>query len=168
MIRAWEPNMSNTTLAKEMAVGLTGGLAGTIAMDLFGVGMFLLMGRPADFSFSIIGDAAAGFFSMISIEIVGGALLGVAVFYLIGLALGVILVALVSRIDILQMKSIQKGVGLGILYAEVVSLPMLATATIILKMTASASVQWFGISFVMHLIYGGVLGAIVSYRLRSA
>jgi NhaP-type Na+/H+ or K+/H+ antiporter len=44
------------------------------------------------------------------------------------------------------------------------SLPLLAIAANILGMTASETAQWFGISFIMHLVYGGVLGVVVSYR----
>jgi hypothetical protein len=65
------------------------------------------------------------------------------------------------------MDSIKKGAGLGILYVEALSLPLLAAATLVLRMTASATALWFGISLVMHLAYGGVMGAVVSYGLRS-
>ena len=87
---------------------------------------------------------------------------------MIGLALGVIFVAAVSRIDARRVDSVKKGVGLGILCVEVMSQPMLAAAAIILKMTASETAQWVGVSFIMHLVYGGVLGAVVSYGLRAA
>jgi hypothetical protein len=158
----------NTSLIKGMEVGLMGGLVGTIVMDLFGAGLFLVMGGPASLSFSIIGDAAAGFFSMLGIEIAGGTLLGAVLHYLIGLAFGLIFGAAVSYIGALQLDSTKKGVGLGILFVEVMSMPLLAAAAIILKMTPSETVQWFGISFIMHLVYGLVLGLVVTYVLRSA
>jgi NhaP-type Na+/H+ or K+/H+ antiporter len=147
---------------KETVVGLIGGLVGTIVMDLFGLGMFLVMGGPATISFSIIGDAAAGFFSMMGLDMTGGAPLGAVLHYMIGLTLGVIFGAAVSRMDALRVASTKKGVGLGILYVEVMSLPMLATAAIILQMTPSETTQWFGLSFVMHLVYGCILGVVVS------
>ena len=145
-----------------IVVGLIGGLVGTIVMDLFGLGMFLVMGGPATISFSIIGDAAAGFFSMMGLAMTGGAPLGAVLHYMIGLALGVVFGAAVSRVNALRVDSTKKGVGLGILYVEAMSLPMLATAAIILQMTASETTQWFGLSFVMHLVYGGVLGIVVN------
>lgn len=161
-------HVRNASLIKGMEVGLMGGLVGTIVMDLFGAGIFLVMGGPASLSFPIIGDAAAGFFSMLGIEIAGGALLGAVLHYLIGLAFGLIFGAAVSYIHALQLDSTKKGVGLGILFVEVMSLPLLAAAAIILKMTPSETAQWFGISFVMHLLYGLVLGLVVTYGLRSA
>ena len=95
-------------------------------MHLLGVGIFLVMGQPTSISFSIIGDAAASFFSRLGVKLAGGAPLGMVVFYLLGLALGVTFVALVLRIDAFRLNSIKKGVGLGILYVEVLSLPLLA------------------------------------------
>ncbi len=163
-----ERHMSNVTFTRGIVVGLAGGLAGTIAMHLFGVGIFLAMGQPTSISFSIIGDAAASFFARLGVELAGGAPLGMVVFYLLGLALGVTFVALVLRIDAFRMDSIKKGVGLGILFVEAMSLPMLVTATLLLQMPASAAALWFGVSAVMHLVYGGVLGAVVSYGLRPA
>ena len=104
-------------------------------MHVFGVGIFLVMGQPTSISFSIIGDAAASFFARLGVELAGGAPLGMVVFYLLGLALGVTFVALVLRIDAFRLDSIKKGVGLGILYVEVLSLPLLAMATFVLNMT---------------------------------
>jgi len=57
---------------------------------------------------------------------------------------------------------------MGILYVEIMSLPMLAAAALILQMTAAETAQWFGISFVMHLVYGLVLGLVVRQGLRAA
>jgi len=94
--------------------------------------------------------------------------LGALLHYLIGLALGVLFGAAVARIAALRMDSPKKAVGMGILYVEIMSLPMLAAAALILQMTAAETAQWFGVSFVMHLVYGLVLGLVVRQGLRSA
>jgi len=94
--------------------------------------------------------------------------LGALLHYLIGLALGVLFGAAVSRIAALRMDSPKKAVGMGILYVEIMSLPMLAAAALILQMTAAETAQWFGVSFVMHLVYGLVLGLVVRQGLRVA
>jgi hypothetical protein len=39
---------------------------------------------------------------------------------------------------------------------------------IILHWTAATAAFWFGFSFLMHAIWGAVLGAIVAYGLRRA
>jgi len=149
-------------------VGSIGGLVGTIVMDLFGAGLFLVMGGPASLSFAIIGDAAAGFLALLGIALAGGAPLGALLHYLIGLALGGLFGAAVPRMAALRVDSLKKAVGMGVLYVEIMSLPMLAAAALILRMTAAETAQWFGISFVMHLIYGLGLGLVACYGLRAA
>jgi hypothetical protein len=57
---------------------------------------------------------------------------------------------------------------LGVLYVEIASQPLLVAAALILRMTGAEAAQWFGISFVMHLVYGLVLGLIVHYGLHTA
>jgi hypothetical protein len=154
--------------AKGLALGLIAGLVATIVVDLVMMGFLLFTGQPADDGFAVIGDTAAGFFSLFGIDVAGGVLPGVAWHYLIGLALGVIFVAAVTRFDALRLNSMKKGVGLGILYTEVMSIPFLVMPPIILRWTASAAAQVFGFYFVMHAIWGLLLGVVVSYGLRSA
>ena len=165
--RAERPGI-DAAFMKAIAAGLLGGLVATLVLDVIVVGLFPFIGMPADISFSIIGDTAARFFSMLDIEMAGGVPLGLLVHYLTGLSLGGIFGAAASRRDILRLDSTKKGVGLGILYTEVVSFPILATAPIILKMAALNAVQWFGVSFVMHAVYGLVLAIVVSRGLRAA
>lgn len=155
-----------TARTSGMLVGGIGGLVGTIVMDLFGAGLFLVMGGPASLSFTIIGDAAAAFFAMLGMAVAGGTPLGALLHYLIGLAFGALFGAAVSRVAVLQLDSLKKAIGLGILYVELMSQPLLAAAAWVLQMTAAETAQWFGISFVMHLVYGLVLGLIVHWFLR--
>lgn len=158
----------NTSLAKTAAGGVIGGIIGTIVMDLFGFGLFLLLSGPASLSMSIIGDAAAGFLAAIGISVAGGTPLGAVLHYLIGAVLGVIFAIAIRWIDALRAASLRRMAALSIVYVELMSLPMLAAAAIILKMTPTETAQWFGISFVMHLVYGFVLGLVVRYRLPHA
>ncbi len=148
--------------------GLVAGLAATVVIDLLTMGVLPLMGLPADGGFSTIGDTAAGFFSLFGIDVTGGVPLGVVLHYLIGLALGALFGAVVTRFDALRLNSIKKSVGLGVLYTEVISLPILVLPPIILKWTTPDAAQWFGFSVVMHAIWGIVLGLVVGYGLRSA
>jgi hypothetical protein len=160
-------HMLRTAPGKGIAVGLAGGLAGTLVMDLFGVAAIGAMGGVPTISFSIIGDTTAGFLSMLGIDIAGGVPLGAALHYAIGLALGVIFGALVSRMEGFRASSNIQGMGLGIVFVEVVSLPLLFGAVIILKMTGADAALWFAMSFIMHGIYGAVLALVVRYGLYS-
>jgi hypothetical protein len=153
---------NDAALVRGISIGAIGGVVGTIVMDLFCAAMFLAMGEPASLTFSIIGDAAAAFFAMLGVTMPGGAPLGALLHYLIGLVFGGILGFAVLRIRALRADSLKKGIALGILFVEVMSQPLLVAAAIVLKMTPSQTAQWFGVSFTMHLAYGGVLGAIVA------
>lgn len=158
--------MSNVALTRGMAWGSIGGLVGAIVMDLVLVGMSSAVRLPAVISFSTIGDTAAGFFALLGIPLASSFPLGTAVHYLSGLVLGAIFGAAVAQIDALRVDTLKKGIVLAVLYIEILSQPILATSPIILKMTASQTLQWYGVSAVMHLIWAVVLGVVVSYGLH--
>ena len=80
---------------------------------------------------------------------------------------GLLFAVAVSSMDVFRIGSLKKGVGLSILYVEIVSQLLLAVAALILKLTATEMAQWAGMAFIMHFVYGSVLGAVVSYGLRA-
>lgn len=155
--------MRYSTFIRGLIAGMVGGLAGTMLMYLFGAAIFALLGWPANTSISIIGNAAAAFFSLLGIGLAGGASFGIWLYYLIGLLLGAMMGIAVVSLKPLRLGSLQKRVGLSILFVEVMSLPLLAAGTMALKMDAASAALWFSISFVMHLVYGLVLGVITTY-----
>jgi hypothetical protein len=150
-----------------LVFGLLAGLVATIVIDLIMMAVLPFMGSPADGGFVAIGDTAAGFFSLFGIDVASGVALGLVWHYVIGLALGVIFGVAVTRIDALRLNSMKKGVGLGILYTELISLPILVMPPIILKWPASEAARSFIFFLVMHALWGTILGVIVSYGLRS-
>lgn len=151
----------DVTLAKGIGWGLMGGLAGTLVMDLILIGTLSAVGLPALSCFSIIGDTVAGFLALLGADLAGGIPLGIATHYLIGPAIGAIFGAAVIKVAALRVRTIKKGIGLAVLYVEILSQPLLAMTPILLKMTALGTLQWFGISFLMHLIAGVVLGSVL-------
>lgn len=160
--------LDNPSLRRGLVWGSIGGLAGTMLMDLFGTGLFLAAGLPPSLSFSVCGDAAAGFLAWLGQTVAGGAPLGALLHYVIGPVLGAALGAAVTGIAGLRLDSTAKGLGLGVLFVEVVSQPLLAAAAVVLKMTPAEAVPWFGVAFAMHLVYGLVLGASLRHGLRSS
>ena len=160
--------MGSGARAKGLVFGLIAGLVATIVIDLIMMGYLLFMGQPAEAGFVVIGDTTAGISSLFGIDMAGGVLPGVVLHYLIGFALGVIFVAAVTRFDALRLNSLKKGAGLVILYAEVISLPIIVLPPLILKWTASDAAGLFRFYLVMHAIWGALLGLVVSYGLRSA
>ena len=160
--------MTRVTLVKGMSWGLLGGLVGTMVMDLVLMGGLSAVGLPALTCFSIVGDTAARFLLMLGIELASGIPVGVAAHYLVGPVVGIIFGAAVVQIKALRIDSLKKGVIFAVLYVEILSQPLLAMTPLLLPMTSADILQWFGLSFVMHLIYGVVLGAVVSYGLGLA
>lgn len=158
--------ITHLTFPRGMGWGLIGGLIGTIVMDLVLMGALSAAGLPALTCFSIVGSTMARFFSIFDIEMGGEVQLGVATHYLIGPIVGAIFGAVVTRVDALRVDTRKKGIILAVLYVEILSQPILALTPILLKMTTTDTLQWFGGSFVMHLMWGVVLGVIVSHGLR--
>ena len=158
----------STSFLKSLGWGTIGGIAGTLAMDLTLMAVLAAFGSPAQTCFSIVGDTAAHFFSMQNVGMTGTILLGVATHYTVGPLIGAIFGLLVTRVKALRVNSLKKSILLGILYVEILSQPLLATTPILLKMTAAATLQWYIGSFIMHMIAGAVLGAVVGCGLRLA
>ena len=151
---------------KGLGWGTIGGIAGTLAMDLALMAVLAAFGSPALTCFSIVGDTVAHFFSMQDMGMTGTILLGVATHYTVGPLIGAIFGLLVTQVKALQVHTRKKSLLLGILYIEILSQPLLATTPILLKMTAAATLQWYGGSFIMHMIAGAVLGAVLIHGLH--
>jgi hypothetical protein len=86
----------------------------------------------------------------------------------IGPLVGVLFGAAVPMIPALREGALKKITIAAFLYVEILRQPILATTPILLEMKATSVLQWYGGSFVMHLILSVVLGIIVGYRLRLA
>jgi hypothetical protein len=158
-----EVEMRKDTFRGGLIWGMIGGLIGTIIMDIVIVGFFLLVGMPIDLIYSFIGDVAQSFFLRLGFQVAGGAPLGALFHFFLGLALGGLFGIAISQIKALRLRSVKKGILLGMLYIEVASQPILVTAPLLIPMTTPDIVQWYGLSTAMHLIYGGVLGVVLSY-----
>jgi hypothetical protein len=156
----------STPLFRGLGWGLIGGIAGTLAMDLTLIAVLAVFGAPALACFSIVGDTVAHFFSMQAVGVTGTILLGVGTHYTVGPLIGALFGLLVVQVKALRVHTWNKSLFLGILYVEVLSQPLLATTPILLKMSAGATLQWYGGSLIMHLIAGAVLGAVVGCGLR--
>jgi len=159
-------HITKVTLARGIGLGLMGGLAGTLVMDFVLMGALSAVGLPALTCFSMVGNTVERLFANLGIYISGGVLMGIAAHYLVGPLFGVIFGVIMVKVDALHVDTLKKGIVLAVLYVEIMSQPILATTPILLKMMAKDTLLWFGASFVMHFMYGVVLGAIVSVGLR--
>lgn len=159
--------MRNHIVTKAMVSGLIGGFVGTIIMDIIIAGFFLIVGMPVDLIYSFIGDVAQSFFLRIGMNVAGGVPLGALLHFFLGLALGGLFGVLVTTVRALRLASLKKGMLLGILFIEVASQPILVTAPLLIKMTRADVLQWYGLSTVMHLIYGIVLGGVLGFQQKQ-
>jgi hypothetical protein len=154
-------------LVRGMVWGLNGGLVATLVMDLFLMGSFVIAGMPPFTCFAIIGDTLASLLSIRALGINASVPLGAGAHYLIGPVIGALFGAAVLKVAWLRMDTLKKGMLSAVLFAEILSQPMLALPPVLLRMTAPETLLWFGGSFGMHLIWGAVLGAVVSLGLRK-
>jgi hypothetical protein len=162
------PRIAPARLLKGLGWGLIGGLAGTLVMDLLLMAALLVLGQPAMLCFSIVGDTVSSFLALAGIPLAGGIPTGVVTHYVVGPLFGILFGAAVTTIPALRAGTLRKTLIAAFLYVEILSQPILATTPILLKMKTAATLQWFGGSFVMHLILSIVLGATVWYGLRPA
>ncbi len=152
--------MKRSTLIKGLLAGMLGGLAGNFLMYLFATSLFTLLRWPGNTSFSIIGDSAAAFMSQLGIVMEGGAPLGFRLYFLIGLLIGAVWGLGVVVLPLLRRAAFWKQVGVSILYVQVVSIPLLAAGIFALKLQVVPAATWIGFSFVLHLVFGLVLGVV--------
>ncbi len=148
--------------------GLVGGLAGTLVMDFLLMAGLSAVGLPALSCFTIVGDTVAQLLSNLGIAATGGVPLGVAAHYLVGPLLGGIFGLVVTQAPALRVGRHKKRILLAVVYVQLVSQPILASTPILLEMTTPQTLQWFGISTVMHLFYGLVLGVVTSFGVGGA
>lgn len=163
-----EGHVKRAPLTKGVAWGFLGGLAGTLVMDFLLMGILLVLRQPASLCFSIIGDTVSHFLALFGTQITGGIPTGVVTHYVVGPLFGILFGAAVTMLPALREGTLKKITIAAFVYVEILSQPILATTPILLKMKAPAILQWFGGSFVMHLVMSIVLGVIVGYGLRPA
>jgi len=161
-------HITQVTLARGIGWGLIGGLAGTLVMDFVLMGALSAVGLPALTCFSIVGNTAEHLFSIFGINIAGGVPIGIAAHYLVGPLFGFFFGAILVKVDALRVDTLKKSIFFAVIYVEILSQPILAATPVLLKMTAKDTLLWFGASFVMHFLYGVVLGTVVSNGLRLA
>ncbi len=157
------------TSFRGMGWGLVAGLAGTVAMDVTLLAGLPALGIPADTCYQTIGSTVRQFFSLLGISLSGDVILGVATYHIIGPLLGALYRLVVSRVSALQRATLKKNLIYAVLYAEVLSQIILTITPVLLSMSAQETILWYAGSFVVHMIWGIVMGVVTYYgwRLRT-
>lgn len=133
--------------------GMLGGIAGTVLMDIVIVATFVIAGFRGD-----------GFFAMVGEKLGQGPATGIALHNLVGLTVGLMFAVLVLNVKALSIETMRKGLILGILVGAV-TIPVGCIPLAIWLGEPILEVVAF--SAVPHLVYGTVLGGVVSYGLLS-
>ena len=154
--------------------GLMGGLAGTLAMDILLIGILSAVDYPPLLCFTIVGDTVSRFFSTFGLPLAGGISTGVVAHYSVGPMMGLLFGAGAAILPMLaplregrREGTLKKNILAAVLWVEILSQPLLASTPILLKMTPAEALLWYGGSFVMHLVYGIILGIVAGSGLRS-
>ena len=155
--------ISSLTLLRGMGWGLLAGLAGTVAMDLVQMAGLSALGLPTDTCYLTIGSTVRHFFALLGITLAGDVTLGVAAYHLIGPLLGALYGLVVSQVGALQRTTLKKNLIYAVLYAEILSQLILTMIPVLLKMPAQETLLWFAGSFVVHMIWGMVMGLVTYY-----
>lgn len=161
-----EGHATHAPLTKGIRWGFIGGLTGTMVMDGLLMAIFHAVKLPAFLCFSIVGDTVSQLFSKLNLQVASGVPTGITAHYLIGPLFGVLFGVIVEIIPSLRVVYLKKTLLVAIVYVEVLSQPILLTTPILLKLEVSETLQWYGGSFVMHLIMALVLGTVMWYELR--
>ena len=146
------PRMARDSITRVIILGVIGGLAGMIVMDLVMVAEFLVMGLPLYTYLDLIGSVLGG-----------GILLGVVLHILLSSLLGLVFIALVLKVDAVRITTIRKGFILGVLAGAVTIIGCVPFAII----TGVPIVEILSFSTLPHLVWGAVCGVVVGYGLRA-
>lgn len=158
--------LGHKTLIQYVRVGLVAGLTGTLVMDLVQITVLPVMGLPPGFTFSIVGDTVARLLFTIGLEVSGGVLVGLATPYLVGAIIGIMYGIIVSQVNLFHPASTIRGIFQAVLFVEVLCQPMVAMTPIFLKMSLADTLAWVGGAFILHIIWGMVLGGFFHVMLR--
>jgi hypothetical protein len=142
-----------SAMKRVIIFGIIAGLAGTAAMDIVMIAEFSVFKQPLTTNYAVIGSVLGG-----------GIGLGVVLHILMGSILGIIFGLIVTFIRALQITSVGKGIGLGVV-AGIVTVPTLCVPVSII--TGISVLEFMAMSTIPHLAWGCVMGLIAAYGLRA-
>ncbi len=154
---------TSLSLLRGIGWGLIAGLAGTVAMDLVLLAGLPALGVSAGTCYQTIGVTVRQFFALLGISISGDVILGVTTYHIIGPLLGALYSLVVSQVRSLQRVTLKKYLIYAVLYAEVLSQVILTFTPVLLSMSAQETMMWYAGSFVVHMIWGIVMGFVTYY-----
>ncbi len=141
------------SLIRGVGFGIIGGFIGTFLMDIVMMFTFIIAGQPAETFFSMVGE-----------KLGDGAIVGVLLHNFVGITGGIIFSLMVLTIEPLRIDTRRKGLMIGIA-AGAVTIPLGCIPLAIWLNQPILAVVAF--SLLPHLVWGTVVGLVVSYGLLS-
>lgn len=138
---------------KGVAIGILGGLVGTVLMDTVMVATFLIVGEPAETFFSLVGKRLGG-----------GTFTGLALHNVVGMTGGVVFALGVTTVRSLIVATRRTGITFG-LAAGLITIPL---GCVPMAIWLNESIPLVvGFSFLPHLVWGTTLGLVMGTWFES-
>jgi hypothetical protein len=152
--------MNKQNITSSLKYGFIAGLISTIVSDLFSLMIFLVMGKSFAEFFALIGQS---FLILIGVNAANPVWQGLTLHYSIGVLTGLWLGLLTQKIYVLRFSSYRKGILVSILITQIEGNALFYLMSLIMGIPQSQMVMIYALGFVLHLIWGSCLGAIISY-----
>jgi len=146
------PRKARNSITRVIVLGVIGGLAGMVVMDIVMVAEFLMMRLPLYTYLELIGSVLGG-----------GVLLGVVLHILLSVFLGLVFISLVFKVKVFRITTIRKGFILGVLFGVMTIIGCVPFAII----TSVPIAEILGFSTLPHLVFGAVCGIVGGSGLRA-
>ena len=152
--------MNEENMVRGSIYGIIAGTISTIVIDIVALVILAAMGVSLSSFFALIGRC---FLTLIGIEAADPVWQGVVLHYSIAILTGMAIGLLTQRFHKLEFSSYRKGILLSVIIAEVEGNSLFYLMSVIMKVPQSETVTMYELCFILHLIWGGCLGLIISY-----
>ena len=155
--------MNGENIIRGSIYGLVAGTISTIVIDIVAMIILATMGISLWSFFALIGQC---FLTLIGANAPDPVWQGIILHYLIAILTGLIIGLLTLIFDKLQFSSYRKGILLSIIIAEVEGNSLFYLMSVIMNFPQSEMGVMYGLCFILHLIWGACLGAILCFSQR--
>jgi hypothetical protein len=155
--------MNRENIIRVSIYGIIAGTISTIVIDIVAMIILVPLGTSLWSFFALIGQC---FLTFIGANAPYPVWQGITLHFSIAILTGLIISLLTQRFEILQFSSYRKGILLSIIIAEVEGNSLFYLMPVIMNFPQSEMGIMYGLCFILHLIWGACLGAILCFSQR--
>jgi hypothetical protein len=152
--------MEKQDIFRGLRYGLLAGFVSTIVMDIVCLVIFLVMGESLPAFFALIGRS---FLTLINVDVAYPLWQGLVLHYSIGIITGLVLGAATRLINKLNFGTYRKSILLSVIITQIEGAALFYLMSLILNIPQSDMLIMYGLGFILHLMWGTLLGLIISY-----